>query len=202
MMSEIQAEHDEAMKKLQEEMEQAVQRNEAFQQLLAELDRNMAEQIKDFDRAKSDLEGKSDSQFEDPDLRGMICDLEEAKCELNQVEEEIMHQLSYCAEITGGAEVSSESGGDLEAELGGYLETLKNLRTSTPMTVDTESSISNVSFNSSASTQFPSFMKRQLGRFQGLSFNSVISQPTSTTLKRKRQSGLRNILAEVSSTQG
>lgn len=91
-MSEVQEKHTKAMDELKEEMKQSKEQNEAMQKLLKELDCTLSEQLAALTKATSELEDLKAGRFHsDQELRLIKLDLEEATCDLNQAEEQIMH---------------------------------------------------------------------------------------------------------------
>lgn len=112
VMSEIQAKHNEDMANLQKEMLEAAEKNEAFQKMLQELDSTLTEQNATLDKVKAELElivsGSNLAHHEDPVLLPLQVQLEEKKCSLSQMEEEISH-IQDCLETKSSTDSLEDS---------------------------------------------------------------------------------------------
>lgn len=201
VMCEVQAKHDEAMRTLQEEMRVAVEKNEAFQKLLTELDGTLAEQHEALDRAKEELAkvntsggGSSDVvDNDDPEVRALQLELEFVQCEYNQVEEEVMHAEDQLAdaEITRSLEEEEE-----QQEKAKVIEEKKSVndatadmttnRTSTPKRRDTLDSLDlDISLTSATGLSLLSrTLAEQRGQLQGISFRSTVSPAMTQPARR------------------
>lgn len=115
VMLEIQAQHEEEMRVLQQQMRESVQKNEAFRRALDELDGTLALQLEELQRTNDELKqltsgarGVEGDEEEDEELQGLRLGLEQKKCAVNQLEEKIMHVQGELKTVRGTGDAASD----------------------------------------------------------------------------------------------
>lgn len=184
IVSKVEAEHETAMLTLQQEMQAAVERNEAFKKLLVDLDGNLAEQHQAMDRAKEQAENCSFSV--DPELGPLSLELEHLKCKLNQVEEEARYMRSGLYNSTAMSPCSStgsmipSTGSHLPEAVDDEKDAMTTMKTSTPQpSLDRSDLLSISGVSGRPPSQAPT-----MSSIRDVSYASTVSRALSS----KRQS--------------